>query len=70
MESMESWGVDQQQDLMITTDIASNMIKAVKMLGEVSEKDDETDEDGDIEDPGGEFVPITKLKRTTRLAHS
>ena len=48
------------------------MIKVVKLLGEMNDKDDESDEDGDIdvEDPGDDFVPITKLKRMACLAHT
>ena len=45
---------------MITTD--SNMIKAVKILGKMNEKDGESNEvsDIDIEGPGDEFMLITK----------
>ena len=37
------------------------MIKAVKILGKMNEKDDESDID--IEDPGDKFMLIAKLKR-------
>ena len=40
-DCMESWAIDQQV-LMITTDNAINMIKAVKLLGEMNEKDGES----------------------------
>ena len=44
---MESWDIDQQV-LMITTENAGNISKAVKMIGEMNEKDDESDECNDI----------------------
>ena len=55
---------------MITTD--SNMIKAVKILGKMNEKDGESNEvsDIDIEGPGDEFMLITKLKRMACLTHA
>ena len=49
-----------QQVLMITIDSASNMIKAVKILGEMNEKNDESDEESGTEDPGDEFMLIIK----------
>ena len=48
----------------------SNMIKAMKIVGEMNKKDYKSDEGNDIKDPGDEFVPTTKLKRMACLAHS
>ena len=46
------------------------MIRAMKIVGEINKKDDKSDEDNDIKDPGDEFVPTTKLKRMACLAQN